>query len=135
MLDEARRTGVTMEDNEEEYFDDHFPNHVGFDVFDNDTVMEEPEVEAAENDPTDDRGQALHGAWQDCESKKERMKFQQMLEDHRKLLYPGFEDGLIKNFGITLELLQWKATHGVFDKEFGELLSQTACLLFRIGGT
>ena len=39
--------GVTMEDNEEEDFDDHFP-------------MEEPEVDVAENDPSDDLGQALH---------------------------------------------------------------------------
>jgi hypothetical protein len=45
-----------------------------------------------------------------------------MLEDHRKLLYPGCEDGL-KKLGTTLELLQWKATHGVSDKRFGELLA------------
>jgi hypothetical protein len=44
-----------------------------------------------------------------------------MLEDHRKLLYPGCEDGL-KKLGITLEFLQWKATHGVSDKGFGKLL-------------
>jgi hypothetical protein len=49
------------------------------------------------------------------------MKFQQMLEDHRKLLYPSCEDGL-KKLGSTLELLQWKATHGVSNKGFGELL-------------
>ena len=44
-----------------------------------------------------------------------------MLEDHRKLLYPGCEDGL-KKLGTTLELFQWKATHSVSDKRFGELL-------------
>jgi len=44
-----------------------------------------------------------------------------MIEDHRKLLYPGCEDGL-KKLGTTLELLQWKATYGVSDKVFGELL-------------
>jgi hypothetical protein len=49
------------------------------------------------------------------------MKFYQMLEDHHKLLYPGCKDGL-KKLDSTLELLQWKATHGVFDKRFGELL-------------
>jgi hypothetical protein len=49
------------------------------------------------------------------------MKFQQMLEDHQKLLYSGCEDGL-KKFGSTLEFLQWKATHGVSDKGFGLLL-------------
>ena len=44
-----------------------------------------------------------------------------MLEDHRKLLYPDCENGL-KKLGTTLELLQWKATNGVSDKGFGELL-------------
>jgi hypothetical protein len=43
-----------------------------------------------------------------------------MLEDHQKLLYPGYEDGL-KKLGTTLELLQWKATNGVSNKGFGEL--------------
>jgi len=47
------------------------------------------------------------------------MKFQQMLENHCKLLFLGCEDGL-KKLGTTLELLQWKAAHGVSDKEFGE---------------
>jgi hypothetical protein len=49
------------------------------------------------------------------------MKFHQMLADHRKLLYPGCAHDL-KKLGITLERLQWKATHGVSDKRFGELL-------------
>ena len=44
-----------------------------------------------------------------------------MLEDHRKLLYPGYEDGL-KKLGTTQELLQWKTTNDVSDKGFGELL-------------
>ena len=57
----------------------------------------------------------------DYESEKERLKFQQIIEDHRKLLYQGCEDGL-KKLGTTLEFLQWKATYGVSDKEFGELL-------------
>ena len=61
------------------------------------------------------------GEREDCESEKERLKFKQMIEDHRKLLNPGCEDGL-KKLGTTLELLQWKATYGVSDKEFGELL-------------
>ena len=57
----------------------------------------------------------------DCESETERLKFQKMLEDHRKLLYPDCENEL-KKLGTTLELLQWKATNGVSDKGFGELL-------------
>jgi hypothetical protein len=45
--------------------------------------------------------------------------FQQMLDDHHKLLYPGCEDGL-KKLGSTLQLLQWKAMHGVSNKGFGK---------------
>ena len=52
--------GVIMEDNEEEDCDDHFPIYAGFGAFDDDTAMEEPEAEAAKDDPTDDLGQALH---------------------------------------------------------------------------
>ena len=57
----------------------------------------------------------------DCESETERLKFQKSLEDHRKLLYPDCQNGL-KKLGTTLELLQWKATNGVSDKGFGELI-------------
>ena len=57
----------------------------------------------------------------DCESEMERLKFQKILEDHRKLLYSDYENGL-KKFGTTLELLQWKVTNGASDKGFGELL-------------
>ena len=64
-----------MEDNEEEDCDDHFPIYAGFGAFDDDTAMEEPEVEAAGDDPTDDFGQALRGALEDCECEKETMKF------------------------------------------------------------
>jgi hypothetical protein len=51
--------GVVMEDNEEEIFDGNFPGHARFGAFDDDTPMEEPEGEAANDDPTDDLGQAL----------------------------------------------------------------------------
>ena len=44
-----------------------------------------------------------------------------MLEDHKKLLYPNYKQGL-KKLGTTLEILQWKAANGVTDKEFEELL-------------
>ena len=67
--------GVMMEDNEAEDCDDHFPSHAGFGGFDDDTAMEEPELEVTENEPTDDLGQALRSAREDCESEKERMKF------------------------------------------------------------
>ena len=111
-----------MEDNEEVDYDDaQIPIHAGFGAFDDDTAIDEPEADDAENEPTDELGHALCGEREDCESEKERLKFQQMIEDHRKLLYPGCEDGL-KKLGTTLELLQWKATYGVSDKGFGELL-------------
>ena len=53
---------------------------------------------------------------------KKRVKFERMLEDHRKLLYPTAEEGQ-KKMGTTLELLQWKAKNGVSDKVFGNLLN------------
>ena len=89
-------------------------------AFDDDIPMEEPEVDVAENDPSDDLGQALHNVQADCESETERLKFQKLLEDHHKL-YPDCQNGL-KKLGTTLKLLQWKATNGVSDKGFGELL-------------
>ena len=49
-----------MEDNEEEYFNDHFPGNAGFGAFDDDIPMEELKVDVAEVDPSDDLGQALH---------------------------------------------------------------------------
>jgi hypothetical protein len=45
-----------MEDNEEEECDDNFPTQTGFGAFDDDTAMEEPEGEEADDDPTDDLG-------------------------------------------------------------------------------
>ena len=66
-----------MEDNEEVDYDEaQISIHAGFGAFDDDTAMEEPEADAAENEPTDDLGQALHDAREDCDSEKERMKFQ-----------------------------------------------------------
>ena len=40
--------------------------------------MKEPEVDVAENDPSDDLGQALHNVQVDCESETERLKFQKL---------------------------------------------------------
>ena len=48
--------GRSTEDNEEEDFDDHFPGSAGFDAFDDDIPMEEPEVDVVEDDPSDDLG-------------------------------------------------------------------------------
>ena len=53
-----------MEENEEVDYDDNFSIHAGLGDFDNATAMKEPEADAAENEPTDDLGQALHDAWE-----------------------------------------------------------------------
>ena len=50
-------------------------------------------------------GDAIRDVQKYCESDKEKAKFERMLEDHRKLLYPTAEDGQ-KKLGIILELLQ-----------------------------
>jgi hypothetical protein len=43
-------------------------------------------------------------------------------------LYPRCKDGS-KKLSSTLELLQWKATHGVSDKGFGGLLEHLKNML------
>ena len=49
------------------------------------------------------------------------MKFNRMLEDHKKGLYLDCEEGNTK-IGAALELLQWKAEYDIPDKRFGKLL-------------
>ena len=44
-----------------------------------------------------------------------------MLEDYRTLLYPYCKQDQTK-LGMILELLQWKASNGLSDKGFEELL-------------
>src|SRR3954467_6772769 len=56
-----------------------------------------------------------------CESEKEKMKFDRMLEDHKKVLYPNCEEG-ITNLGTVLEMLKWKADNVVPDKGFEQVL-------------
>ena len=85
-----------MEEDEEEEKGDHdniiirgFTEYGAFD----DTVMGEAEEEvAAEDEPVDDLGQAIRDAQRECESEK-KIKFEHMLEDHKKLLYPTCEEG------------------------------------------
>ena len=62
--------------------------------------------------------------------KKEKIKFERMLEDHKKLLYPTCDAGQ-KKLDTTLELLQWKAKNGVSDKGFGELLTIAKKMLLK----
>jgi hypothetical protein len=109
-----------MEEGEEEQADpdDVFAQYCDF-------AMEEVEEEAdAENSIAEDDdalGDVIRDAQRDCESEKEKAKFDQMLQDHKKLLYPSAEDGQ-KKLGTTLEFLQWKAENGISDKAFGKLL-------------
>jgi hypothetical protein len=62
--------------------------------------------------PHDELGQVLLDAQKDSETMKESKKFEKMLEDHKKLLYPNCKQDHTK-LGITLELLQWKAANGI----------------------
>jgi hypothetical protein len=113
-------TGVVMVEGEEEQWgdDDIFVEYGAF----NDTAMGEAEEEVgAEEEPADDLGQTIRDAQRECESEKEKNKFDRMLEDHKKLLYPTCDAGP-KKLSTTLELLQWKAKNGVSDKGFTELL-------------
>ena len=54
-----------------------------------------------------------------CETEKELRDLKRMLEDYRTLLYPDCKQGQKK---LGLELLQWKASNGLSDKGFEELL-------------
>ena len=51
--------GITMEDNEVEDFDDHFPGNAGSGAFNDNIPMEEPEADVAKDDPGNDVGQVL----------------------------------------------------------------------------
>ena len=115
-----------MEDNEEEEDDDNYPMFPEY----GDTAMGEGEEEASDEPPTDDLGRAIVDAQRNCETEKERLKLENMLEDHKKLLYPNCEDGQ-KKLSTTLELLQWKAQNGLSDKGFGNLLKIIKKMLSR----
>ncbi|KAK1680872.1 hypothetical protein QYE76_041720 [Lolium multiflorum] len=105
--------GVIMEEDEEgdDIIDDNYLDHFG------DTFMEDAEgaegegegdQEEARDEPTDDLGRTIADARSRCETEKERENLDRMLEDHKKSLYPGCDNGL-KKLGCTLDLLRWKA--------------------------
>jgi hypothetical protein len=77
---------------------------------------EAKEEVTVEDEPADDLCQVIRDAQRECESKKEKIKFERMLEDHKKLLYPTCDAGQ-KKLGTTLELLQWKAKNGVSTRD------------------
>jgi hypothetical protein len=51
-----------------------------------------------------------------------------MLEDHKKSLYPGCDNGL-KKLGSTLDLLKWKAREGLSNSGFEKLLKMMKNML------
>jgi hypothetical protein len=80
--------GVMMEDGEEENHDNYrqmFPEY-------DDTAMEDSEEEGGDErasvEPADDLSQVISDAKQDCETEKERLQFDQMLQDHKKIVVP-----------------------------------------------
>ena len=96
------------EDDEEEEGDDDniiICGFVEYGAFDDTAMGKAKEEVATEDELTDDLGQAIRDAQRECESEKEKIKFERMLEDHKKLPYPTCEEGQ-KKLGTTLELLQ-----------------------------
>jgi hypothetical protein len=74
-----------------------------------DTAMEDSEEEGGDEhasvEPADDLSQVISDAKRDYKTEKERLQFEQMLQNHKKLLYLNCEDGQ-KKLGSTLELLR-----------------------------
>jgi hypothetical protein len=121
--------GVMMEDGEEEENDDNYRQMF---LEYGDTAMEDSEEEGGDEwasvKPTDDLSRVISDAKRDCKTEKKRLQFEQMLQDHTKLLYPNCEDGQ-KKLGRTLELLRWKAENGVTDSGFNKLMIMMKKLL------
>ena len=137
-------------DEEEDRIPDFAANYGAF--FYN-TAMGELEEDTEGYVVEDDLGQMLREAEEGCETEKESRDLKRMLEDYRTLLYPDCKQDQ-KKLGTTLELLQWKASNGLSDKGFEELLkliknllpegntlpettyeAKKNCLSFRIRGT
>jgi hypothetical protein len=84
--------GVMMEDNEEDDDgDNNLPDwawvHEAGDF--QDEPMDEGEVNVAQEEPPDELGQALLDAQKDSDTVKEALKFEKMLEDHKRPLFPS----------------------------------------------
>ena len=108
--------GVMMEDSEEEEYDDNYvppeygdatehqeePDDVHDDAATGKAAEDQEEPDDVPDD--DDLRRVIVNARTHCESQKEKLKFDRMLEDHKKGLYPNCEDGNTK-LGTVLELL------------------------------
>jgi transposase len=113
--------GVVMEENEDEEDDNNIPNWAAGQDFADTLIEDANEEEILEDGHVDDLGQVLKDAQRDCENDNEKAKLRCMIEDHRKLLYTDCKQGH-KKLGTTIEMLQWKAKYGVFDKAFEGML-------------
>ena len=108
-----------LDNNEEE---DKIPDFAGnYGTFFDDTAMDEPEEDAEGHDVEDDLGQMLCEAEEIYETEKKSRDLKRMLEDYRTLLHPDCKQGQ-KKLDTALELLQWKASNSLSDKEFEELV-------------
>ena len=116
-------TGFMMEDSEEEEDDDNYvpPEYSDAATGEAGDQEEAEDQEEPDDVPDDDLRRVIVDARSQCESQKEKLKFDRMLEDHKKGLYPNCKDGNTK-LGTVLELLQWKAENGVPGKGFEKLL-------------
>jgi hypothetical protein len=99
-------------------------------AIDDTAIGEAKEEVAAEDEPNDDLGQAIRDAQRECKNDKEKIKFEHVLEDHKKLLYPTTKEGQ-KKLGTKLKLPQWNAKNGVSDKGFRELLTIAKKMLLK----
>ena len=77
--------GVMMEDNKEKEDDD---NYVPPEYGDAATGEAAEDQEEPDDVPDDDLRRVIIDAKRQCESEKEKLKFDRMLEDHKKGLYP-----------------------------------------------
>ena len=93
--------GVMMKNSEEEEDDENYvPPEYG-DAATGEAVEDQEEPDDV---PDDDLRRVIVDARSQCESQKEKVKFDRMLEDHKKGLYPNCEDGNTK-LGSVLEFL------------------------------
>ena len=91
-MDEARRNrGCNRRRRRRQWDDDDIIAEYG--AFNDTTMGEAKEEVGVEDKPADDLGQAIRDAQREYESEKEKIKFERMLEDHKKLLYPTTEEG------------------------------------------
>ena len=87
-----------MEDYEEEEYDDNYvpPEYGDAATGEAEDQEEAEDLEEPDDVPDDDLRRVIVDASEKCESEKEKLKFDRMLEDHKKGLYPNCEDGNTK---------------------------------------